>query len=275
MISAIVPTLQAGPRLTRNLDTLCASLRAAATPFEVIVVDDGGGHVPRLQAPLRALRLETTRGYGPAVNAAAAVAAGDHLLVLNDDVRLDRECAGGLLRHFPDPRLFAVVPSIRSPLAACGDEGGKAGIWHAGLLELRERQNAAPAPALYPVGCCFLCPTELFRELGGYDDRYAPFLWEDDPGQSVDHEGSATLRERHTLDARERQSFRNRVLFHLKNIQDPPLRDEMFGALAAYALFESLEPRREGLQAALASDTTLLAAGGLGDAAILAQIGPA
>jgi GT2 family glycosyltransferase len=291
VISAIVPTLQGGSRLSSNLESLWVSLRAANAAFEVIVVDDGGSGVPALDPAIRLLRLPATRGYGPAVNAGAAVARGEYLLVLNDDVRLEPDSARGLLRNFPDPRLFAVVPTIRSPLAACGDEGGKAGAWRAGQLEILERPAAAPGPVLFAVGCCFLCPARRFRELGGYDEVYAPFLWEDvdlsyrawrrglrvlhDPRCAVDHEGSATLRERHTLDARERQSFRNRVLFQLKNIRDRPRRAELFGALAAYALFESLEPRRQGLGAALASDCGPVATAGLSDEAILAEVGPA
>jgi len=270
MISAVVPTYRGAERLARNLPTVLASLQSSGRPWEVVVVDDGGGGVEAAWPGVSVVHLPENRGYGPTVNAGAAAARGDYLLVLNDDVRLQEGTVAALCSLFPDPGLFAAVPSIRSPLARTGDEAGKAGEWAAGLLEIRELPAAAdPRPTLYPVGCCYLCPSALFRDLGGYDDAYAPFLWEDvdlgyrawrrglrvvhHPGATSEHEGSATLSEHRTLEERERIGFRNRVLFHLRNLQDPGLRAESLGALAAFALFEPRRERLEGLSDALAA----------------------
>jgi GT2 family glycosyltransferase len=269
MISAVVPTYGGAGRLARNLPSVVASLAASGADWEIVVVDDGGGGVEAAWAGARVVRLAKNRGYGPAVNAGADAAAGEFLLVLNDDVRLEQGTVAALRALFPDPALFAAVPSIRSPLARSGDEAGKAGEWRGGLVEILERPaGIAPRPTLYPVGCCYLCPRALFLDLGGYDDVYAPFLWEDvdlgyrawrrglrvvhQPGAACDHEGSATLAERHTLEERERIGFRNRVLFHLRNVQDPALRAENLGALVAFALFEPRRERLEGLKDALA-----------------------
>jgi GT2 family glycosyltransferase len=120
---------------------------------------------------------------------------------------------------------------------------------------------------LYPVGCCALVPHGLFLELGGFDAIYAPFFWEDVdlgyrgwrrglrvlhvPEAVCHHEGSATLTERHDLAERERCYFRSRVLFHLRNIQEPGRRAGMLGAFTAYALFESRPERRRALVEAL------------------------
>ena len=128
--------------------------------------------------------------------------------------------------------------------------------------------------------------------MGGYDPVFAPFLWEDvdlcyrawrqglrvvhAPEAVCHHEGSATLREQKTLAEREAIGFRNRVLFHLRNLREAELRAEVFGALAAYALFEPIEERHIGLREAL--DPRRLAGragqGGLGDRAILEKVQP-
>ena len=291
MISAVVPTLRGQARLDRNLGSVRAALEAAGEPWEIVVVDDGGGGITATGRGIQVVALPENRGYGPAVNAGAAAAAGEYLLVLNDDVRLERETVSRLRRFFPSPSLFAVVPAILSPLAACGDEGGKAAAWEAGLVEIREAPSARTHPTFYPVGCCFLSPRALWDELGGYDPNFAPFLWEDVdlayrarrrgleilhvPEAVCHHEGSATLGEQRTLDERERVGFRNRALFHLKNVRDPGLRAEVFGALAAYALLEPRKPRLRGLRDATArAGRSRKESGGLGDRAILAKVRP-
>jgi len=292
VISAIVPTLRGQARLERNLRSVARSLEAAGEPWEIVVVDDGGGGITWSGAGVRVVRLAENRGYGPAVNAGVAASRGEYLLVLNDDVRLEPDTVTRLRSFFPDAALFAVVPAILSPLAVCGDEGGKAGVWDAGLLEIREAPSARTHPTFYAVGCCYLSPREHWEALGGYDDAYAPFLWEDVdlayrawrrglrilhvPEVACHHEGSATLREQRTLDERERIGFRNRALFHLRNLRDPDLRAEALGALAAYALFEPHPERLRGLADAL--DPTRLAGasreGGLDDRAILEEVRP-
>ena len=289
MISAVVPTCGGRARLERNLGSVAASLEAAGEPWEIVVVDDGGG-LGELPGPARVVALPENRGYGPAVNAGADAARGDYLLVLNDDVRLEPGTVGALRAPFPDATLFASVPSIRSPLAACGDEGGKSGRFDAGLLEIREVQSKATHPTLYPVGCCYLCPRAAFLDLEGYDDAFAPFFWEDVdlgyrawarglrtlhvPEAACDHEGSATLRERRTLEERERISFRNRVLFHLRNLRDPERRAASLGAWAAFALFETRPERLQGLAEAFARDSAEPRRRGNGpsDAAILERV---
>ena len=268
MISAIVPTFRGASRLARNLPSVRTSLEAAGETWEVVVVDDGGGDVGPLPEGARLVTLVENGGYGPAVNAGVAQARGGHLLVLNDDVRLEEATVGRLRRQFPGPGLFAAVPAVRSSLAACGDEGGKAGVLVGGLIEIREAPSAETHPTLYPVGCCFLCPRAAYLDLGGFDDCYAPFFWEDVdlgyrawqrglrvlhvPEAVCHHEGSATLSEQRTLEERERIGFRNRVLFHLRNVQAPALRARCLGALTAFALFEARAERLAGLGEAVA-----------------------
>ena len=289
MISAIVPTLRGQARLDRNLGSVVASLEAAGEPWEVVVVDDGGGGITSSGPGVRVLRQAENRGYGPAVNAGVAASHGDYLLVLNDDVRLLPDTVSKLRVFFPAPDLFAVVPAILSPLAACGDEGGKAAAWEAGLVEIREAPSTETHPTFFAVGCCFLCPRVPWERLGGFEPAFAPFLWEDVdlsyrarrrgleilhvPDAVCHHEGSATLSEQRTLDERERIGFRNRAVFHLRNLRDPMLRAEAFGALAAYALFEPLAPRRDGLADALAPERLADPSPDLGldDRAILAK----
>ena len=291
MISAIVPTVGASARLERHLPSVFASLAASGQPWEVLVVDDGGG-LERAPVPARLLSRPVSGGYGPAVNAGAAAAAGELLLVLNDDVELEPSTVRVLHDALSsDEGVFAVAPRIVSPLARCGDEGGKAGTLRAGLLEIEESPAEASHPTLYPVGCCFLCRREDFLGLGGYDDVYAPFFWEDVdlgyrawrrgrvclhvPAARCHHEGSATIGAR-TMAERQRVFHRSAALFHLRNLQEPALRAGALGAWAAHALFDGRAAIGDGLAEALAR---FARAGrrrreGLSDEEILARVPP-
>jgi GT2 family glycosyltransferase len=289
LISAVVPTYRGAARLARHLPSVLASLSRSGDAFELIVVDDGDGGVGTLPPEARLVALAEQGGYGAAVGAGVRAARGERLLILNDDVELEPDTVAELARHLVPP-VFAVVPRIESPLAACGDEGGKTGSFAAGLLEVLETSADAPHPTLYPVGCCVLCARDGFLELGGYDPAYAPFFWEDVelgyrawrrglsvlhvPSASCRHIGSATLREAYDASERERLFFRNRVLFQLRNLQDPARRCACLGALAAFALFDDREPRVRGLADALGrfSAAGAAARAGLSDDEILARV---
>jgi GT2 family glycosyltransferase len=266
VITAVVPTRAAGERLARYLPTVRASLEASGDTWEILVVDDGGG-LTSVPDGIRCLPLTPGRGYGPAVNAGAQAARGDLLLVLNDDVGLEPSTVR-LLREslLAQEGVFAVAPRIASPLARCGDEGGKAARVTAGLVAIEEAPSDEPHPTFYPVGCCYLCRRAVFLELGAYDDLYAPYFWEDvdlgyrawraglasihEPRAVCHHLGSATIGER-PMAERIRTWHRNAALFHLRNLQDPRLRAGSLGAWAAQALFDGRAPVEEGLAEAL------------------------
>ncbi len=261
MISAVIPTRGGDARLARNLPSVIRALAKSGDRWEVVVVDDGQ-ELQTAPADARVVSLPVSRGYGPAVNAGTAAALGDLLLVLNDDVRLEETTVRRLRDALPADGVFAVAPRIVSPLAQCGDEGGKTATFSSGLLEIAEAPASETHPTLYPVGCCYLCRKATFLDLGGYDDLYAPFYWEDVdlgyrawrrglaslhvPGAVCHHEGSATIGER-SMDERLKVWHRNWALFHLRNIQDRRQRAANLGAWAAYALFEDRRAVLEGL----------------------------
>jgi GT2 family glycosyltransferase len=265
MISVVIPTYGGSERLDRNLPSVVRALHGGDRDWEILVVEDGGEPLPPQPQGVRVLRLPRNRGYGPAVNAGATQARGELLLVLNDDVRLHEDALVILERHL-ESDVMATVPAIRSPLAACGDEGGKRGRVQAGLIEIMEAPSKSIQPTLYPVGCCFLCRRDIFQSFGGYDERYAPFFWEDVdlgyrawrsglrslhvPAAVCWHEGSATLAQEYEMAERARMFDRNRILFHLLNTQ-APLRQSCLGALLARALFEDAASSRTALSEAL------------------------
>ena len=288
MITAVIPTRGGDARLARNVPSVVDALTSSGDTWEIVVVDDGQ-MLQSAPANARLVSLPVSRGYGPAVNAGVEAAQGDLLLVLNDDVRLEETAVRRLREALPSDGVFAVAPRIVSPLARCGDEGGKAATFTAGLLEIEEAPATETHPTFYPVGCCYLCPKATFLSLGGYDDVYAPFYWEDVdlgyrawrrglashhvPSAVCHHEGSATIGER-SMDERLRVWHRNWALFHLRNIQSPRLRAASLGAWVASSLFEDRRVVLQGLAEAAIGFVPLAgtAANGLSDEEILTRV---
>jgi GT2 family glycosyltransferase len=289
VISALVPTRGAEERLARTLPTVRAALEASGESWEIVVVDDGGG-LPGPPEGARLISLPAVRGYGPAVNQGAEAAAGDLLLVLNDDVALEPSTVSRLREALLErPDAFAVAPRIVSPLSRCGDEGGKSAVVRGGILDIEEAPAETPHPTLYPVGCCYLCRRADFLALGSYDDVYAPYFWEDvdlgyrawragrasvhEPRAVCHHEGSATIGRQPMAD-RLRAWYRGAALFHLRNLQDPERRARCLGGWAAHALFDGRPEVEEGLAEALArfARAGRRSAGGLSDGEILARV---
>jgi len=288
LITAVIPTRGGDARLARNLPSVVDALTSSGDKWEVVVVDDGQA-LQATPANVRLVSLPVSRGYGPAVNAGVAAALGDLLLVLNDDVSLEGTAVRRLREALPTDGVFAVAPRIVSPLARCGDEGGKTATFTAGLLEIGEAPATETHPTLYPVGCCYLCRKATYLALGGYDDVYAPFYWEDVdlgyrawrrglasfhvPSAVCNHEGSATIGER-SMDERLKVWHRNWTLFHLRNIQDRRQRAASLGAWVAYSLFEDRRAVLGGLAEAVEGFVPVApsAAPGLSDEDILTRV---
>ncbi|MBL8666670.1 MAG: TIGR04283 family arsenosugar biosynthesis glycosyltransferase [Rhodospirillales bacterium] len=101
MLSIIIPTLNAGTVLGT---TLAALSTANAIAYEIIVAD--GGSIDDTAAVAidgDAIFLETVRGRGRQMGAAAAAAAGDWLLFLHADTRPTPGWAQAVAAFISDP----------------------------------------------------------------------------------------------------------------------------------------------------------------------------
>ena len=186
-VSVIVPTFGKAEYTLRCLASMARNLPNA--PIEVIVVDDASGDPEAAAlARVRGIRLvtnETNLGFLRTCNAAARIAAGRHLLFLNNDTEVlpgwldpmvalldDRADAGavGSMLLFPDGRLQ--------------EAGGI--IWRDGTGWTFGRGDDPEKPKYnyvrevdYASGASLLVRRALFHRLGGFDEAYAPAYCED------------------------------------------------------------------------------------------------
>ena len=178
-VSFIIP-LYNGLSLTQ---AMLASLQAtlpASLEHEIIFVDDCSRDGTRawlqsLPAPCRFLRNETNRGFAATCNRGAAVARGEFLFFLNNDLVLLPRWLEPMLSAFDRFPHAGLVGNVQLNFAT--GEIDHAGIFfnHKGKPEHDTRRGSGLAgyrSVLAATGACFGLRASRWRQLGGFDEGY-------------------------------------------------------------------------------------------------------
>lgn len=211
-------------------------------PYEIIVVDnaskDGTDAYCRANK-LAFISLPDNRGFPAACNMGLQLAAGDELLLLNNDVIVSQ----GWLSNLKAALYSAPNVGIVGPVTnyASGAQQVPASYSDMPGYHLEAKRANRPDPAKWRetrrlVGLCFLFKRELLNAVGLLDERFSPGHYEDDDycfrarlkgyrlliaGDClVHHEGSASFREVYSSVLQELVE-RNRRIFIDKWQLDP------------------------------------------------------
>ncbi|KGM54685.1 glycosyl transferase [Lysobacter daejeonensis GH1-9] len=185
--SLVIPVFNQFEHTLRCLRALAEHPPAVA--IELIVVDDGSSDetstlLPQVEG-LRYHRRATNGGFIAACNDGAGLARGEVLVFLNNDTVPQPGWLEALLGTFgthPDSGL--VGAQLLYPDGRLQESG--AAIRADGSAEKLGRNEDTDAPLHafvkrvdYCSGAAVAIPATLFRELGGFDTRYAPAFYED------------------------------------------------------------------------------------------------
>lgn len=186
-VSIVIPVFNKLELTRRCLETL----RAVTDwpDYELIVVDNASTDGTRefLLAEqdagrLRALLHAENLGFGKACNAGAALARGDHVLLLNNDTEPHRGWLRALVETIErDPSIGMIGARLLYPDGT---------VQHAGMtfserLHTYHVFRGAPGdhppvlePRDYPAvtGACVMLPRLLWQELGGLDESYRHYV---------------------------------------------------------------------------------------------------
>ena len=134
---------------------------------------------------LQIMRNSQPLGFGANHNRAFSQAQGGIFCVLNPDIRITQNPFPDLLKACADPHTGLAAPAIYSPSGQLEDSASKFPtpwrIAHRVLTRRRTRDYAAPTTVLHPdwvAGMFLLLRTTVYRQLGGFDERY--FLYYED-----------------------------------------------------------------------------------------------
>jgi GT2 family glycosyltransferase len=242
-------------------------------PWEVIVVDDGSVDdtihwvetIPEKNVKLITRRRNT--GFALACNLGFSACHHQIVILLNNDVLVDKNFIVPLISHFEDERVFGVTFKAlgRDQTTFCN--GGKIGEFRMGFWRAfrnydvsNGNSNLSPdSDSLYSFTVCGgFCAFDRrkLQELDGFEPLMSPFYWEDvelsyrawkrgwvihyEPKSIVYHEASTTIRGAFNRFRIDRINTRNRLIFMWKNLHDPGMLIKHLGSiilLAFQALF--------------------------------------
>ncbi|MBN2145357.1 MAG: glycosyltransferase [Candidatus Aureabacteria bacterium] len=187
LVSLICPTFNGLTLMKETLPVLLRILSSLSLKTELIVVDNGStdgteGFVRGQRFPIQYVRLEENKGFAVACNEGVKRSSGTFLFFINNDILAEGDFLTPLLRLYErNPNVFAVVPRLMRWDRKTIDDGIRNPVFSTGLLDVRleEDKMNAPAPTVFFCGGAFLVLKEHFLNLGGFDEIYTPFAWED------------------------------------------------------------------------------------------------
>ncbi len=234
-LSVVIPVYKQKEMFLDNLQNNIAFLSGC----EIIIVDDASGEGIDKELKkfkqVKYLKNLKNQGFGQSVNKGVMAARHEYVMLLNSDVRLKNDSykkAHKLLNQ--DNALFAVSFAQRQPDDSI--VGKNTIFFKSGLIQHRAAYDKAFSPNAWAEGGASMLKKSYFKKLGGFENLYSPFYWEDidlsyqaykngwqiifDPEIEVDHKHESTIGAYFDKKAVMVVSYRNQFTFMWLNITD-------------------------------------------------------
>ncbi len=231
--SIVIPNFNGQDLIKKNLPNI---LEAGAD--EILVLDDGSKDesvkLLRENFPMVKLLInQKNLGFIPSVNKLFQEAIGDIVVLLNNDVSVKKDFLEFLVKHFEDKSTFAVNCHEKG-------EGPSVAFWKEGFFEFKRGvEGSSTQKSSWASGGSAAYSKKIWQSLGGLDNLFAPFYWEDldisfraikngfnifwEPKARVSHEHETTIGKTFSKRYVNLVKQRNQLLFIWKNITEQNL----------------------------------------------------
>lgn len=251
-LSVVIPNYNGQDLLRKNLPKVFDAMSLYKDgKIEIVVIDDCSvdnsiNILEKLKSELESryphikfkiIKNEKNLGFSSNVNKGVVSTNGDILILLNTDVVPRKDFLTPLLSHFSDPNVFAV---------GCMDEsieedktilrGRGIGFWKRGFF-VHSRGEVNKTNTLWVSGGSGAFRKSIWDILGGLDELYSPFYWEDidlsyraiksgykilfEPKSIVGHEHEkGAIKSSYSTAQIKTIAYRNQFIFVWKNATD-------------------------------------------------------
>ncbi|MCM8787049.1 MAG: glycosyltransferase [Candidatus Omnitrophica bacterium] len=238
-ISVVIPNYNGRELLEKNLPYLFKALRNYPCNSEVIIVDDASGDgsrdfIKKNFPQIKIITVEKNSGFAFAVNLGIKSAKYPLVLILNTDIEVDQNFLNPLVKHFDNQDIFSVSCFENRPSGfLIGYPNFKLGMF---CLEYFKDPFSLKGTfeVFFPAGSASLIDKEKFLSLGGFDELFSPFYWEDidlglraykkglrcilEPNSKVYHITGKSILKKHNQNYANKIYWRNYFLFNWKNL---------------------------------------------------------
>lgn len=254
--------------LEEYLPSVVKAVQYAGNKHKIAVVDnastDGSADLVARRFPQVQFKKMAVNDLLFSYNLAVRECDTDYVLVLNSDIRVNKDFLPPLLRHFDDPDVFAVTPRMIG-----GDPRSNNhipyriyGVFRYGNLHTSRilksygsEQIAPPQFNLFANGGASVFDKAKFLELGGFNRIFWPGYMEDndisylawlrgwktifEPSSEVFHANGVSMGRRYRQGQKRRMQEKNSMIFILKNISDAAFLAKFF-AWSSYRLVKAM-----------------------------------
>ncbi|HBB76261.1 MAG: hypothetical protein A2186_00625 [Candidatus Levybacteria bacterium RIFOXYA1_FULL_41_10] len=249
-LSIIIPNFNGEGILKKNLPHVLKSIEEYEGNAELIIVDDSSvdssvGFIGEFISKnkdfeIKLFQNETNLGFSSTVNKGARNASGDIIILLNSDVEPRPDFLKYLVKNFENDNVFATGFLDES------EENGKivkrgrgVGSIKRGFL-VHRRGEIGKRNTLWAAGGSSAFRKSLWEKLGGMDEIYNPFYWDDidlsyralksgykilfeDKSVVVHRHLEGSIKNNYTEAKVKRIAYRNQFIFVWKNFELPML----------------------------------------------------
>lgn len=251
-ITIVIPNYNGQELLQNNLPKVFETISAYKDgDKEIIVSDDASfdGSIKVLEnlklkmdskypdIKFKIVKNEKNLGFSSNVNKGVKEAKGEIIILLNTDVIPEKGFLNHLLKHFEDPKVFAVGcmdKSIEEDKVVLRGRG--LGVWKRGFL-VHSRGEVNKTDTLWVSCGSGIFRKSIWDKLGGLDTLYNPFYWEDidlsyralksgykilfEPKSIVLHEHEkGSVKKKYSDSEVKTIAYRNQFIFVWKNATD-------------------------------------------------------
>lgn len=255
-VTIIIPNWNGRAFLNRCIAAVLHSAVEYGAPYECLVMDDastdGSGDEALQQFPaIKLVKHNRNLGFGQMVNEAAAMAQGEILVLVNNDLIAREDFIRNLCRHFDgQPDLFGVSGKTIDWDNNSANHVNMRGQFENGRLQLTWSDDTEVTETMFLQGGSCAVRRQQFLEFGGFHHLYAPGYWEDydisyqalkagyknvyDPAAIGSHLGQGSMIRAHGRERIDYVRERNRHILLALNLTDDQYHKAFWHTLPHY-----------------------------------------